>query len=118
MENSDLAYWREDAADLAWAGQRMFRQALLVEVRLPTELAERAAAAWSRDDGGQMSADEFADDMRVRHRAAAWALIGLAIEQTGRSEGLETVFMVDAWQVGKALDAAEEDGILDVPEGL
>jgi hypothetical protein len=47
----------------------------------------------------------------VRHRAGTLALIGQAIEQTGRPDGAEIVCELDAWNIGVAMDAADDQGL-------
>jgi hypothetical protein len=84
---------------------------------LPGELAQRAVAAGERDDG-ESRTDETADQILTRKRAAALALIGLSVQQRGVWHGNEVEVELDPWNVGAALDAADDHGLLnDVASG-
>jgi hypothetical protein len=87
---------------------------LRVSVRLPASLAARALAAWERDDSvNEISEDENHSERAVRHQAGNLALIGLAIEnRSGASDGDQVTVELDAWQIGAALDAADEHQLL------
>jgi hypothetical protein len=77
-----------------------------IEVRLPRRLAERAVAAWERDDSEGVDPETF--EQRVeRHRAGTLGLIGLSIANGGRWEADEVVVELDPTLIGVALDASE-----------
>jgi hypothetical protein len=48
----------------------------------------------------------------TRKRAAAVALIGLAVQSNGTWVNDTVTVPLDAWQVGTALDSAEDRGLL------
>jgi hypothetical protein len=99
-------------------GRGLFEQHLLVNVRLPGALARKAVAAWERDDVGESHKDETADQILTRKRAAALALIGRSVQQRGVWHGDEVEVELDPWNVGAALDAADDHGLLnDVASG-
>jgi hypothetical protein len=104
---------RRDEADLlAQIGRCLFEQDLRITVRLPAALATGAQAAWDRDDAGDFE-NETPADRTNRHQAGALALIGLAVAQRGASkDGDEVEVALDAWQIGTALDAADQRGLL------
>lgn len=112
----DFAYgvWEGDALLLAEIGRSLFAQDLRVRVRLPSALAASALGAWERDDPSDgLLGDETPEQRSVRRQAGNLALIGLAVEQrSGESDEGWTVVEVDAWQIGAALDAAEERDLL------
>jgi hypothetical protein len=110
--------WKRDASLLAELGRGLFAQHLKVNVRLPGELARKAVEAWERDDVGESRTDETADQIWARKRAAALALIGLSVQQRGVWHGDEVEVGLDPWNVGTALDAAVDHGLLiDVASG-
>ena len=78
----------------------------LLEIRLPAELAERAVRAWERDDEQPLIGESPAQ-RRTRHRAAALALIGVAISERDRRVGDQIVVDVAADLVAAAIEAAE-----------
>ena len=99
--------WRRDAVLLRTIGHRFERLALpTATVRLPSGLAERAAAAWDRDDIGPLGREDAAARL-VRDRAATLALIGAAVRRCGRREGDDVVVELGAELIAQALDAAE-----------
>jgi hypothetical protein len=114
VDNPKYATWRGDAELLAEIGRCLFVQDLTVRVRLPASLAAQAFAAWERDDSEpEISADENQSEKAARHQAGTLALIGLAIENRREaSDGDHVTVELGAWQVGAALDAAEERGLL------
>ena len=100
---------RLDALLLAEIGQRLTDVSLPgVVVRLPSALADRAAAAWDRDDGGGPLGPENAADRLRRDRAATLALIGAAVRDRGRREGDEVVVELGADLITQAVDAADD----------
>ena len=102
-----------DAELLAEIGRHLFEQDLRVAVRLPADLAARALTGWQRDDLGDLIPEESPADRAIRQDAAALALIGLAIEARSTPEDGDNVTVaLDAWQIGTALDAAEQRGLL------
>ncbi|MFI4992102.1 MAG: hypothetical protein ACHQCH_00605 [Solirubrobacterales bacterium] len=79
-----------------------------MEVRLPRRLAERAVAAWERDDGEGPLDPETYEQAAQRHRAATLSLIGLNIAEHGRWEGDEVVVELDPVFIGNAVDATDD----------
>ncbi|MGA8246030.1 MAG: hypothetical protein WB797_03930 [Nocardioides sp.] len=104
---------RRDEADLlAQIGRSLFAQDLRVRVQLPAALATGALAAWKRDDTGD-SETETETECTIRSQSGALALIGLAVDERGVPSGSDQVGVeLDAWQIGSALDAADERGLL------
>jgi hypothetical protein len=114
MDESQYSARREEADLLAEIGRYLFGQDLRVRVQLPAALAARAVAGWERDDTEAPTQDEAPAERTIRHEAGALALIGLAIEERSTTSGGDDVTVeLDAWQIGTALDAAEERGLLD-----
>jgi hypothetical protein len=106
--------WLRDGSLLAEIGACLAQQSREIEVRLPRALADSAVAAWRRDDVGDVDGVEESCEQRVvRHRAAALALIGLAIEERGRADGDHVVVNLDAWFIGDALNAADDSGLIE-----
>lgn len=101
-----------EAETLARVGAALASQPTTLSVRLPAGLAEQALTAWRRDDHGQLADPESLRQTITRRRAGMLALIGLAVEQTGRADGNEIVCDLDAWEIGAALEAADECGLL------
>ncbi len=101
--------WRQDELVLGAIGHR-FERVLLptVTVRLPRELAERAAEAWDRDDGGGELGPEDATARQRRHRAGTLALIGAAVRERGRRDGDEVVVELGAELIALAVDAGDD----------
>lgn len=97
-----------EAAALAEVGA-VLRAASLppVEVRLPVELAQRAVAAWERDDTMPLVDPEPLADRRTRHLAGTLALIGLAIQERGEQDGDEVVVPLPVELAGVAMAAAD-----------
>ncbi|MEU4604858.1 hypothetical protein AB0F43_17895 [Kribbella sp. NPDC023972] len=88
-----------------------FRAAELPAIRVvvPRPLAERAVAAWRRDDEGAVPQPEDPTDRRLRNRAGTLALIGLAITERGQVDA-DGNMVVDLSPelVGVAMDAADD----------
>ena len=103
---------RAEADLLAEIGRHLFGQDLRVSVRLPRSLADGASAAWSREDTDDTGAEtDFG--RTIRRQAGDLALIGLAEEERGSTTADGDVAVeLHAWQIGAALDAAEERGLL------
>lgn len=100
--------WRRDARLLRLVGHQFEHLQLpAVTVRLPSELAEQAAAAWDRDDVGPLGPEDAAARL-VRNRAATLALIGAAVREHGRREGGDVVVELGADLITQAVDAAED----------
>ena len=108
---------RQLEADLlAEIGRCLHAQNLRVSVRLPAALAAEAVAGWEREHVDEIVEDETVEQPLIRHRAGALALIGLGITERGILDGHDSVMVdLDAWQIGNALDAADERGFLDPP---
>jgi hypothetical protein len=101
--------WREDALLLGVIGHRLAQvEPPEVTVRLPSVLAERAAAAWDRDDGDGPLGPEDAAARLTRHRAGTLALIGAAVRERGRREGDEVVVELGAELIALAVDAEDD----------
>jgi hypothetical protein len=111
MDESHGSARQGEAELLAQIGRCLFGQDLKVRVQLPAALARGALAAWERDDTGDTEAETPAA-LTIRHQAGALALIGLAVEQRGHTEGDQVEVELDAWQIGSALTAADERGLL------
>jgi hypothetical protein len=105
---SDLQrQWLDDAVTLAEIGRAVGNVVMPdVELRLPRDLAEAAAAAWRRDDqdGPRYESPE---QRGWRHDASVLALVGLAVETRGRTDGDAVVVEVPADLVSAAIRAAE-----------
>ena len=113
MSEMDYRQWEQDAGLLAEIGQHLFPQDLKVKVRLSKDLANRALAAWSRNEEEEiLPPHETPEQRRIRHRAGELGLIGLSVETSGVSDGNDVVVELEAWEVGAALDAADEVGLL------
>jgi hypothetical protein len=108
MEYHEL--WAGDARVLADIGLALTSRDLPpVEVRLPGALAELAVGAWERDDSESGStAGETIEQRQVRHRAAALALIGLAVNELGWRDGGDVVVELSPDLIGDAFRAADE----------
>lgn len=112
MDESDRTDRQDEADLLAQIGRNLFGQDLRIRVQLPAALAARALAAWKRDDTGDNETESQAA-RRIRHEAGALALIGLAVDERGvATECDQMAIELDAWQIGSALDAAEQRGLL------
>ena len=94
-------------------GATFFAQHTKVRVLLPAALAEAAVIAWRRDDLGELSV-ETQPERVSRHRAGMLALIGLAVESGGRTQGGTVSIELDSWIIGSALEAAEDAGMLQL----
>ncbi len=105
-----LARYRSDEVVLAAIGREFQGQMTVVEVRIPKALADQAIAAWERDKTGTVPNETFAE-RQVRHRSGALALIGLAIQERGHVDGDTVLIELDSWQIGDALNAADELGL-------
>jgi hypothetical protein len=114
VDDPEYAIWRDDAELLAEIGRSLFVQDLKVSVRLPASLAARALAAWERNDPmNEISGDENPSERAIRRQAGSLALIGLAIgNRSETSDGDHVTVELDAWQIGAALDAADERQLL------
>jgi len=114
VDDPEYAIWRDDAELLAEIGRCLFVQDLKISVRLPASLAARALAAWERDDPeNEISGDENPSERAVRHQAGSLALIGLDVQNRSEaSDGDHVTVELDAWQIGAALDAADERQLL------
>jgi hypothetical protein len=105
--------YREDSATLAEIGVALSAAKLPpVRVRLSSELADRAVAAWRRDDG-EVIGEETLEQAASRRRAGTLALIGLAIEERGELVGDVVVVDLDPVFVGLAVDAADGAGLVE-----
>jgi hypothetical protein len=112
----DDAYqqWAEDAEVLAQIGRALYVQPTRIAVRLPKELADQALASWQRDNDEGMSLpdQESAAQSKARDDAATLSLIGLSIQDDGAVDGDEVTVDLDAWDIGQALQSADDAGLL------
>jgi hypothetical protein len=104
--------YEREAEILGKVGAALFSQPTTLTLRLPGDLAEQALAAWLRDDPGDLPDRESMRQTITRRRAGMLALIGLAVEQTGRAEDNDIACDLDAWEVGAAFEAADDYGLL------
>ncbi|HLX32978.1 MAG TPA: hypothetical protein VKR79_09470 [Gaiellaceae bacterium] len=79
-----------------------------ITVRLPSSLVRAALEAWERDDGEGPPDPESFEQHVMRSRAATLALIGRAVEESGRADGEEVVVELSPNLVGNALEAADD----------
>jgi hypothetical protein len=77
-------------------------------------LADRAVAAWQRDEEPVNLLPETDEQRSIRRDAGTLALIGEFIEETGVEDGDDVAFELDAWLLGNALEAADRAGQLDI----
>ena len=113
VDESERHVREAEAEVLAQIGQYLFEQDLNITVRLPARLASSARAAWERSDTSALEETEAHEARTVRHQAGALALIGLAVqERSATGLGDQVQVALDAWQVGNALDAADQRGLL------
>lgn len=101
--------WGQDASVLHEIGKYLRQEQHPIRVHLPRTLAELALAAWRRDDSTDHLEDETHDEYRVRSAAATLALIGLSLESGFEENGDEVIFELDAWHLGLALEAGDDD---------
>ena len=102
--------WAADAGAFHQLAQQLLPQSPMVRVRLPRSLADRAVAAWQRDEEPGKLAVETAEQRSVPDDAGTLALIGQSIEE----DGDDVLFKLDAWVLGVALVAADVAGRLHV----
>lgn len=100
--------YRQDAVVLGEIGWHLVRSELpMVQVRLPRSLAEKAVAAWERDeDTGPLNTEDL-EQRTQRHRAATLALIGLSIVKGGVWDRDEVVVPVSPEVIGISVDASD-----------
>lgn len=106
--------WAADAGALHELAQQLLPQSPKVQVHLPGEVADRAVAAWQRDEDPGNLPQETAEQRSIRNDAGTLALIGQSIEETGIEDGDDVHFTLDAWILGVALEAADKAGRLEV----
>lgn len=107
-ESDRQQLFREEARLLGEIGAVLSRAELpKVTVRIPSTLADAAVAAWRRDDEDELNPESY-EQRVLRHRAGALALIGLAVEERGRTDGGEVVVDLHPDVIGIAVDAADE----------
>ncbi len=112
----EIDEWRDDERVLAEIGKELSKQRTRMEVLIPKNLALQALASWEREyePTDALSVDgEKSEDRKTRERSGTLALIGLCVENgfTIADDG-SYVVEVDAWQIGDALAAADEMGLL------
>lgn len=115
MTDEDYTRWALDGDVLAQIGRSLMAQQLEVQVLVPRQLADAAVAAWQREDSESGLGEESEKQRATRRRGASLALIGSSLEEKGWVDGDDVVVKLDAWFIGAALDAADEDGLLELP---
>jgi hypothetical protein len=110
-ETSDLLEkWARDRDVLIEIGRQLRSQNVRHTVTLPTFLAEKAVAAWERDDDTDYdSANETEEQARLRAHAATLAFIGLDLKERGSVSGPVCVIDLPAREIADALAAADDD---------
>jgi hypothetical protein len=110
MEESELQQLYDRDAELLGEIGAVLANADLpsIEIRLPRQLAERALAAWQRDDGVASPVSETSERRVVRHRAGALGLIGLSIESDGRWYDDHVAVGLSPDLIGQAVTAADD----------
>ncbi|MEU9620971.1 MULTISPECIES: hypothetical protein [unclassified Streptomyces] len=106
VDQEQYARYREDSKVLAAIGEHVDAQVGRVTVRLPRATAEAAAAAWDRDELGELG-EETHEQYALRDQAGELALIGLAISERGRWEGEEVVIDLSVASAGAAFRASQ-----------
>ena len=100
--------YRDDALVLGELGWHLPNSKLpRVTVRLPRALAEKAVAAWERENEGEPDPEDYGQRAQ-RHRAATLALIGLSITNDGEWTDDEVEVPLDPSFIGIAVDAADD----------
>jgi hypothetical protein len=108
METDRQRLYRDEARVLGELGALLARTDLpKIEVRIPSALAMAAVAAWQRDDEGEPDPESY-EQRVLRHRAGALGLIGLAVEERGRTEDDEVIVDLSPDVIGNAVDAADD----------
>jgi hypothetical protein len=111
-DTGEYEQYTNDAGLLGKIGAALFPQPTTLSVRLPKGLAGLALAAWHRETGQGPPGPETPEQRTARHRAGTLALIGLCVENTGRTDGDEIICELDAWYIGAALETADQHGLL------
>jgi hypothetical protein len=93
-----------DADLLREIGAVLALQPTRILVHLPANLAERAEAAWHRDESGEPGVGST-EERENRSHAADVALIGLAVRQSGIRTADHVAVELGAIEVGAALVA-------------
>ena len=108
VDTKTQAQFRRDGSVLAALGAQVAAMTLPdVEVRMSRALADKAVAAWERDEEGSLDPEDL--EQRVqRHRAASLALIGLSIVNRGKADGDEVLVGLQPGLIGDALKAADD----------
>ena len=112
VSESERSAEEREVEVLARIGQYLFHQDLRVSVRLPAALADDALAAWQREDSTGALEPETQARRASRHQAGDLALIGLALKERASLESDQVQVELDAWQIGSALNAADQRGLL------
>ena len=106
-ESDEQRQWRRDARALADLGRELAQAEFVpIEIRMSRPAAEIAVATWEREDGGQVDTEDF-EQRVVRFRAAALALIGLAVSERGRWEADGVYVKLSPDLVGVAIEWSE-----------
>jgi hypothetical protein len=107
-ETDQQRQFRQEALVLSEIGKHLTAAELpRVEVRIPRALAEKAIAAWEREDDQGPLDPENSEQRVQRHRAATLALIGLSIANEGRWEGDEAIVALSPEFIGIAIDVSD-----------
>jgi len=113
-EPANFDGWASDAERLYELAQELLPQTPRVELTVSRTLADRAVAAWHRDEDLADLENETDAQRTIRDEAATLALIGKSIEESGVEDGDKVLFKLDAWLLGNALEAADRAGRLEV----
>jgi hypothetical protein len=109
MDSAYQRQYREDARLLREVGAVLAEAEMpRFEVRLPRATAEKALAAWKRDDNDGPPEPETLEQRFQRRRAAALGLIALSIESAGHWEDDHVVVELSADLIGVAIDATDD----------
>ncbi len=99
--------WIEDARVLAELGRVLADVELpVVQVRLPRELADQAAAAWDRDDDHEGLLEESTELREYHGQAAVLALIGRAVHDAGHQPGEAVLVELSTDLIARAVAAS------------
>ena len=108
VDTETQAQFRRDGSVLAALGAQVAAMTLPdVEVRMSRALADKAVAAWERDEEGSLDLEDLEQRIQ-RHRAASLALIGLSIVNSGKADGDEVLVGLQPGLIGDALNAADD----------
>jgi len=100
-----------DSHALVTLGQALLADCPFVDVRIPVEMADRARSAWERqtDRRWEIVVGESEPRRAERLRAWAFALVGLAVMETGRQRGEFLEVRLPASAFSRAICAAVDE---------